>query len=262
MRGSLPSALRTLFAFSIFSLGLLGCGKSEKSESKAGSQPVETVRADVAATVSGKVKFSGAAPKAKMISVTSDAYCSKQHDKSQIRSEDVVVNPNNTLSNVLVFVKKGLEGRTFAAPKEPAVLNQHGCWYEPHVIGVMVSQPLVVRNSDDTLHNIHAMPKINSGFNFAQPTKGMESSKTFDKEEIMIPVKCDVHSWMGGYIGVLLHPYFAVTGKDGSFSLKNLPPGQYEIEAWHEKFGVQTQSVTVAAKESKKMDFTFKPGSM
>ena len=262
MKLPLPFAIRhLLFAVCVLSLGLAACGKSENGETKA-SRPVETVSVDVAANISGKIKFAGTAPKVKVISVTSDAYCSKQHDKAQIKGEEVVVNPNKTLSNVLVYVKKGLEGRSFAAPKESAVLNQRGCWYEPHVIAVMVAQPLIVRNSDDTLHNIHAVPKINQGFNFAQPTKGMESTKIFDKEEVMIPVKCDVHSWMGGYIGVISNPYFMVTGKDGSFSLKNLPPGQYEIEAWHEKFGVQTQSVTVAAKESKTLNFTFKPGSM
>ena len=256
--------MRNLFVglLSLSLIGIAGCKKSEQQAKTETQEQVQAVDPAIAATISGKIKFEGTAPKPKMIQVTADAYCSKQHEKAQIASEEVVVNNNKTLSNVLVYVKKGLEGKTFAAPKESVVLNQHGCWYEPHVVAVMVNQPLVVRNGDDTLHNIHAMPKINQGFNFAQPAKGMESTKTFDKEELVIPVKCDVHSWMGGYIGVLSHPYFAVTGKDGSFSLKNLPPGEYEIEAWHEKYGVKSMTVKVGEKESKTADFTFKPGAM
>ena len=251
-----------VIVMSLSVVGFVGCKKSEETQTSKTEGTFETVNPAVAATISGKIKFEGTAPKPKMIAVSADNYCSKQHDKAQIASEEVVVNSNKTLKNVLVYIKKGLEGKKFAPIKEPVVLNQHGCWYEPHVIGVMVNQPLLVRNDDDTLHNIHAMPKINSGFNFAQPAKGMESTKTFDKEEVGIPIKCDVHSWMGGYIGVLAHPYFAITGQDGSFSLKNLPPGEYEVQAWHEKYGVQTQTVKVGEKESKTVDFTFKPASM
>lgn len=243
----------------LFFYGLNGCKKSEKAKVEESTTMVD---ATTAATIAGKIKFSGAASKAKMIQVTSDAYCTKQHAGGQIASEEVVVNSNKTLKNVLVYVKKGLEGKKFATIKEAAVINQHGCWYEPHVLAVMVNQPVKILNSDETLHNIHSMPKVNSGFNFAQPAKGMETTKTFDKEEMMIPIKCDVHSWMGGYIGVLSHPYFAVTGEDGSFALKNLPPGEYQIEAWHEKFGVQSQTVKVAEKESKTVEFTFKAGAM
>ena len=121
-----------------------------------------------------------------------------------------------------------------------------------------VGQPLVILNSDPTLHNIHAMPKGNTEFNTGQPIQGMKTMHTFDKPEVMVPFKCDVHGWMNAYVGVLDHPYFAVTGPDGSFTLKGLPPGTYTIEAWHEKLGTQTTQVTLGAKETKDANFTFK----
>lgn len=243
-----------------FLAGFIGCKKSEQA--KTTEEVAEIVNPETAATVSGKIKFVGVVPKVKMIQVTADAYCTKQHTKGSIPSEEVVVNKDKTLSNVLVYVKKGLEGRKFPTPKEPAVLDQSGCWYKPHIIAVMVNQPILVRNSDETLHNIHSMPKINQGFNFGQPVKGMESTKYFTQEEFAIPIKCDVHPWMGGYLSVLAHPYFFVTGDDGSFELGNLPPGEYEIEAWQEKLGTQSQIVKVGEKESKTVEFTFKSGNM
>jgi len=241
----------------LFSAGMIGCKKSEQAKVEEATEVIDPA---TAATISGKIKFSGKAPKRKTIKVSADAYCTTQHAKG-IKSEEVVVNSNKTLKNVLVYIKKGLEGKKFAPPSEVAVLDQHGCWYKPHVIGVMVNQPIKILNSDDTLHNIHSMPKINQGFNFAQPVKGMKSTKSFSKEELVIPLKCDVHPWMNGYIGVLSHPYFAVTGDQGSFTIKNLPPGEYQIEAWHEKYGVKSQTIQVGAKESKTINFTFKPGS-
>jgi len=133
-----------------------------------------------------------------------------------------------------------------------------GCMYTPHIVGAMTNQKIKVRNSDGVLHNVNARPASNPGFNIGQPVKGMESERSFASAEVMIPVKCDVHPWMSGFIGIQDHPYFAVTGDDGSFTLPNLPPGDYEIEAWHEKFGTAVQKVTVGAKESKAVEFTFK----
>lgn len=256
--GIVKNLIFYLSLFTLYSLlftNFIGCKKSEEGKVE---KDVFIVDSATAATISGKINFSGTAPKAAMISVSGDAYCSKQHTKASIASEELVVNPNKTLKNVLIYVKRGLEGKKFPVPQEPAVLDQHGCWYTPHVLALMVNQQLVVRNSDETLHNINARPKTNQGFNFAQPSKGMETKKSFTKEELGIPVKCDVHPWMGGYISVLPHPYFAVTGKDGSFTIKNLPPGEYEIEAWHEKLGTKSLSVKVAEKESKTVNFEFK----
>lgn len=172
-------------------------------------------------------------------------------------TENVEVNDNGTLANVFVYVKSGLEGKTFATPSEKVVLDQKNCRYHPHILGVQTNQIIIIRNSDDLLHNIHPMPKNSRGFNVGQPKQGMETEKSFPAAEIMVPVSCDVHGWMSAYIGVVDHPYFAVTGSDGSFSLPNLPPGEYTIEAWHEQYGTQEMKVTVGEKQQVTADFTF-----
>jgi hypothetical protein len=132
------------------------------------------------------------------------------------------------------------------------------CRYHPHVFGMRVNQPLTIVNSDPTLHNIHAIPKANKEFNNGQPIQGMKMTHTWETKEVMVPFKCDVHGWMNAYVGVLDHPYFQVTGKDGKFDLKTVPPGTYTIEAWHEKLGAMTQSVTLGPKATKEITFTFK----
>lgn len=208
-------------------------------------------------SVTGSVKFMGAKPKMAKLSMAADAFCKTAHT-GDVLSEEVVVNPNNTLKNVYVYVKKGLEGKKYPVPTDPVIFDQKGCQYQPHVSAVQVAQPLMVRNSDGVLHNVNARPKLNKGFNFGQPIAGMTTNKTFDTPEVMIPVKCDVHPWMSGWIGVQPHPFAMVTGDDGSFNLNRLPPGTYEIEAWHEKYGTSLQTVTVGAKESKTITFTFK----
>lgn len=198
-----------------------------------------------AATVSGDVKFTGAAPEARKISMDADPVCAGLH-REPAYTEEAVVNPNGTLRHVFVYVKEGLEGETYGAPAAPVVLDQQGCRYWPHVFGIQVGQPLEIVNSDSTLHNVHGMPTQSKEFNLGMPIKGMKLKKQFDAPEIMVKFKCDVHPWMNAYAGVLTHPFFAVTGDDGSFEIKDLPSGTYSIEAWHEKYGVQTQSVTVA----------------
>jgi hypothetical protein len=138
------------------------------------------------------------------------------------------------------------------------VLDQKGCRYTPHVLGVQVGQPLEVLNSDPTLHNVHALPTANREFNTGQPLAGMKHTHRFSTREVMVPFKCDVHPWMRAFIGVLDHPYFGVTTADGTFRLEGLPPGTYTVEAWHETLGMQTQSVTIGAKESRDVAFSFK----
>ena len=162
-----------------------------------------------------------------------------------------------SLGNVLVYVKDGLGNYVFDVPTEVAHLDQKNCRYTPHVFAVRVGQPLEILNSDPTLHNIHATPKANTEFNNGQPIQGMKMNHTFTAKEVMVPFKCDVHGWMNAYGAVLDHPYFAVTGTDGSFSLKSVPPGTYTIEAWHEKLGATTQSVTIGDKETKDITFSF-----
>ena len=175
-------------------------------------------------------------------------------------TQETFVGDAGALGNVFVYVQSGISG-TFPAPTTAFVFDQKGCHYTPHVFGVQVGQPIEIVNSDATLHNIHAMPKTNQEFNTAQPIQGMKTSHTFTakEESVVIPFKCDVHGWMNAYVGVLDHPYFAVTKNDGSFSIPNLPPGKYTLAAWHEKLGTQTLEVTVAAKEAKSdANFTFK----
>jgi plastocyanin len=226
-----------------------------EAQQAAAQSPVDPATAGV---ITGVVKFTGAKPKLQKISMGADAYCKTAHS-TEVLSEEVVINPNNTLKNVYVYVKSGLPADLkFPAPSEPVIFDQKGCMYLPHVAAVMTGQSLKVRNSDGVLHNVNARPTKNQGFNFGQPVQGMETVKTFNSSEVMIPVKCDVHPWMSGWIGVQNHPYAVVTGDDGSFSLANLPPGEYEVEAWHEKYGTSVQKITVGAKETKTVDFSFK----
>jgi len=171
--------------------------------------------------------------------------------------ETVVVNANGTLANVFVYVKSGLPASyTAPAPAGPVTLDQDGCRYHPHVLGIQVGQTLAIKNSDGILHNIKAKAKANRPFNISQPAV-MTSTKTFDKPEVMVALECNVHGWMHAWLGVLPHPFFGVSGSDGSFAIKGLPPGTYTIEAWHEKYGTQTASVTVAGSETKTADFSF-----
>jgi plastocyanin len=208
-----------------------------------------------AGDVTGKVSFSGNAPKPARIMMNADPVCVKQH-KTPVVGEEVVVNTNGTLKNVLVYVKEGLGSRKFDPPAGKLEFDQKGCQYNPHVLGIQVGQELEIVNGDPTLHNVHSLSKENAQFNVAQPKQGMRLTKKFDKPEVF-KVKCEVHTWMGAYIGVFSHPYFAVTSDDGSFRLKNLPAGDYTIEAWHEKYGTQTMKVKVAASGAAAADFKF-----
>ncbi len=208
-----------------------------------------------AATVAGLVKFEGAPPKMPPMQMGADAFCASQHP-TPVPDEEVVVGAGGELANVIVFVKNAPAG---PANTTPAVLDQRGCKYIPHVSAVQVGQPIQIKNSDNTLHNVHAMPKTNSAFNEGQPVQGMVSTKKFDKVE-MTPfrIKCDVHGWMKSYMAVLPHSYHSVSQMNGTFSIGNLPPGTYTLVAWHEKYGQQEQAVTVGAKETKQVTFTFK----
>lgn len=209
----------------------------------------------LAGDVSGKVSFEGAAPKAARVNMNADPICMKAH-KDPVFSSEVVVNKNGTLKNVLVYVKEGLGSKKYDAPSTKVEFDQIGCQYTPHVLGIQAGQDLLVKNSDPTLHNVHSLSKDNPSFNVAQPKKGMVLTKKFDKVETF-KVKCEVHTWMNAWITVFSHPFFAVTGDDGSFSLKKLPAGDYTIEAWHEKYGTQTMKVKVAPTGEAKTDFKY-----
>src|SRR6266540_2642992 len=223
----------------------------------AARQTAEAVQAG--ATISGKVKFTGARPTNPKIDMSEEAACKAKY-ATPPTEEKVVVNANGTLANVFVYVKTGLPaGATYPAPTTPVVLDQNGCRYHPHVLGIMVGQNLEIQNSDPVLHNIKAKPVKNRPFNVSQPSAGMKTMRTFSAAEVMVPLECNVHGWMNAFLGVLPHPFFAVTGADGSFSLKGLPPGTYTLEAWHEKYGTQTATVTVTGTGTKAAAFTFAP---
>jgi hypothetical protein len=247
------------------SLGLalaasIACGGGNKSAEPAappaGASGGQKVDPATAGDVKGVVSFEGTAPKNAPIKMNADPVCVKQNSTPQFQETYAV--EDGKLANVFVYVKDGLGNYAFDPPTETARIDQKSCRYHPHVFGVRVNQPIEILNSDPTLHNIHALPKANSEFNNGQPIQGMKMNHVFTSKEVMVPFKCDVHGWMNAYVGVLDHPYFATTGKDGSFELKGLPPGTYTIEAWHEKLGPMTQSVTVGAKETKDVNFAFK----
>jgi plastocyanin/predicted small lipoprotein YifL len=255
---------KKMFVAPLLVLGLLfvaGCGKKEAppeqatAKPEAAAAPAAKIDPATVATVSGTVKFDGAVPKAQKIDMSQDPAC-----KGANETETVVVD-NGNLANVFIYVKDGLGNYAFDVPKDPVKLDQQGCRYHPHVLGVMAGQTVQINNDDNTTHNIHPSPKDNREWNESQPPKGAPIAKDFARQEVLIPVKCNQHPWMKMYIGVVKNPFFAVTGKDGKYELKGLPPGTYTIAAVHEKFGEQTQTVTVAAKDSKSQNFTFKAGA-
>jgi plastocyanin len=210
-----------------------------------------------ASSVTGTVTFTGTAPKLNPLTMDADPACAKKHS-GPVPSELLVLGTGNAMGNVMVWVSKGLPaGKTWPAPTAPAVLDQNGCQYKPHVMGVMVGQAYKILNSDGILHNIHTLPKINPGFNKPMPATLKETTTKFDKPEPIFHIKCDVHPWMQAYVGVFTNPFFSVTGTDGKFTLSGLDPGTYEITAWHERLGTQTATVTVPATGSKTQDFKF-----
>ena len=215
------------------------------------------VAAAGAGTITGNVVYEGKVPNLRPLSVAAEPMCSKKHET--VPNEALVLGAGNAMANVLVRVVKGLPaGKAWPAPKEPVTMDQVGCQYVPHVMGVMVGQPFKVLNSDGILHNVHALSKVNRPFNMAMPPTRKEATETFTKEEGMFTVKCDVHPWMQAFVGVFAHPYFAVTKTDGKFAIANLDSGTYEVEAWHEKLGTQKATVTVAA-DTKPVSFKFSP---
>src|SRR5213076_617592 len=209
-------------------------------------------------TITGKIKFTGTAPRNPTIDMSEEAACKAKYKTGNPAEENVVAGPANALANVFVYVSAGLPANAkYQAPSTPVVLDQNGCRYHPHVLGIMVGQNLEIKNSDPLLHNIKAVAKKNRGFNVSQPNAGMTRDVTFSAPEVMVNLECNVHGWMHAYAGVRPDPFFAVSGADGSFSIKGLPPGTYTVEAWHERFGTQTATVTIAGTESKTANFTF-----
>ena len=208
--------------------------------------------------ITGTVMFEGDVPPAETIRMNSDPVCVMEATDTE--TEYYAVGDGGGLGNVFVHVTGDAIAGTYPTPSEPHLLDQQGCRYTPHVFGVQVGQTVTIRNSDPTLHNIHATPAVNAEFNTGQPIQGMTMDRTFDQVEVMVPFKCDVHGWMNAYVGVLPHPYFATTGSDGSFDISNLPAGDYVVEAWHEMLGTQTQSITIGDGATAELSFSFSAG--
>lgn len=230
--------------FLVFVLAFVHCTRRETPPPPPAEKP--TMVTGPTYSLSGKVSFSGTAAKPEVVKMNADPACAKVNQGQTVTSESLIVNPNKTLANVFVYVKEGAPAAP-PASSDAVTFDQRGCRYLPHVLGLRVNQTLKILNSDPTLHNVNAQGKANSGFNAGMPTQGQVLEKKFTKPEVMVRVKCDVHGWMSAYIGVLDHPYFAVTDGNGGFSIPGLPAGNYVLEAWHEKLGTKTQPVVVTA---------------
>jgi plastocyanin len=215
------------------------------------------VDAATAGAISGRVLFAGAPPAAELLRMGTDKAC-VQGAGPHPQSDAILIAEDGAVQNVFVYVKEGLDpAYSFEMPAAPVVLDQRGCRYSPRVLGVRAGQPIKVLNSDATLHNVHALPMSNREFNKSTPTLGSSTTQTFTVPEVMVRFKCDVHGWMAAHVGVLPHPFFAVTNASGAYEIKGLPPGTYTIEAWHEKFGTRTAVVTVGEKQARTASFSF-----
>jgi hypothetical protein len=204
-----------------------------------------------------RVQLSGVAPVPAKIQTTADWYCVKAHPTEPLLNQTVQVGTDGALIDSLVFVSDGVS-RTYAAPETPVTLDLKGCVYSPHVIGMMAGQPLQILNSDATLHNFHPVPAINPDFNIGMPIQGMKQTLIFPKPEAVFRIKCDLHPWESAYLATFAHPFFGVSNRQGIVELSNLPAGTFQIQAWHEEYGVQTQSVSVRAGETKQITVTYK----
>jgi plastocyanin len=249
------TSAKIFFSIALIAVMLLaGCNKSQP----ASEQPVApkaatiTVDASTAGTISGVVSLKGQPPKMKLLDMTADPGC-----PTGPQPAEVVLAKDGKLANVFVYVKEGLPQGNFAVPSEPVVLDQKGCRYNPHILGIMAGQPLKITNTDTADHNIHDMPSNNPPFNESQMPTDKPVIKKFPNVEMMIPVQCNQHPWMRAYSNVMSHPYYAVSALDGSFEIKNLPPGEYTIAAVHERFGEQTMKVKVGPKETAKAAFAY-----
>jgi len=237
-------------------LTVIGCTKKESDESSAPPAPTAIVDPATSGSISGNVTLEGAPPTFKAIDMSAEAAC-LQANPSAVVPPIVVTGAHGSLANVVVYVKSGLGSYHFDIPASPVVLDQRGCMYQPRVLALMTRQPFEVHNEDQTIHNVHPMPRVNRAWNQSEPVGEAPIQASFTKPELAIPIACNIHPWMRAYLFVFAHPYFDVTPKTGEFALKSLPPGTYTIEAWQEKFGAQDQTVTIGPRESKAIDFVF-----
>jgi len=249
---------RAAFAF-VAALFAAGCSHKQPSETEQPA-PTATVDLSTVGAISGTVTLDGTPPAPHPIIMTAGPACAKLHS-TPLTYPEVVTGDHGALANVLVYVKSGLGNYRYDIPSMPATLDQVGCMYEPHVLGMMAHQKLDIKNTDPIVHNVHPVPHENRAWNQSQPVGGPAIETEFDRPDFAIPVLCNLHPWMRAYVFVFAHPYFDVTTTAGTFDLKSLPPGTYTIEAWQEKYGTQDQTVTIGPKESKTLAFHFSSGS-
>jgi plastocyanin len=243
-----------------FILAGAGCSRKTPPSTTQESVPKPAffqVDPATAGDVAGKVSYAGKKAAPKPIDMTEDPACVSAH-KGRMFDESLLVTPDHSLVNAFVYIKSGLEGKTFEVPATPVVIDQNGCWFHPRVLGIQTNQVLKIVNSDPVTHNIHPMAEINREWNHSQGPGDPSLNRKFIKPEVMIPVKCNIHSWMRAYVGVLDHPYFAVTKEDGAFHLPNLPPGTYTLAVWQEKLGTQEQQITIEPGQHAVANFMFK----
>ena len=241
----------------VLTLAVAGCAKKSQQTAEKPSAPAATVNTATAGTITGTVKLIGKAPRMPIIRMGADPACEK-NNKGPVHSQQVVVGKDGALENVVVYIKSGLGNYSYPTPSSPVTLDQKGCMYHPHILTLMTDQKFEVINSDPLTHNIHVMPKINRQWNESQPQGAPPIVKEFPRAEMAIPVQCNIHPWMRAYVFVFKDPYFAKTGADGTFTIENVPPGTYTVEAWQEKYGTTDQQVTVGQKETKTVNFSFK----
>lgn len=257
----MPSKRSSLAAFVTINMMLVVAGctpKPSEAPSAPRNQAASPVDPATVGSISGRISFAGAPPRLAEIQMDQDPVCvARQH--GPVLAEDGAVNRDGSLPNVFVYVKSGAEQYSFPMPGAPVTLDQDGCVYRPHVFGIMAGQTLRVVSSDATTHNIHAGARENRQWNESQLPGAAPINKIFARPEVMIPIKCNEHPWMKAYAGVMNNPFFAVTGGDGSYRLKGLPPGNYVVEAWTATFGTEDQKATVPAQTGTKLDFTFQP---
>ncbi len=253
----IPRGLLSVVAAGAFSAFAYSRGAAlDPAPVAAGPAAAATSAGDTGSgAIAGKVSFSGTVPPPQRVKLSADPKCVARHQGGLERQPLKV--KGGGLADVLVYVKSGI-GASYPPPAEPVLLDQIGCEFHPSMIIVMTGQPLRIRNSDDTLHNIHPRPTVNKEFNIGQPRKGMEVTRTFEKPELMIPTVCEVHPWMRAYVSVLAHPFFALTKEDGSYEIRALPDGEYEVEAVHSQLKSVTAKVSVKDGKTSKLDLTLK----
>ncbi len=238
-----------------------GCGSKQSATQTAENAPVshsegKPVDAATAGSVTGTIKFDGVVPQMKVINMIDVPNCAKLHS-APVMTESVVPGDNGTLQNVLVYLQGDFSAYSFPQTVQPVKVEQEGCIYTPHVVALMTRDVLEVTNKDAVTHNINAMSQLQQGWNETQPQGGQPIVRIFSKEEIPMIVKCNMHPWMRFYLAVVSHPYFQVTGKDGQFALRNVPPGTYTLTAWHETYGTKKQTIVIQPKQEQAVTITF-----